>query len=133
MDNTNTHTHRLLIVLIIFFALGFAPSKAISLRDARELCKEHRVAILAITSAAVVYLYSHKLIEKAIHDYYHPKDINKQEQPKSTLDHCETYADILIKSTKLIGTIFKVLRAATCPDAGKISGDQWFDDFAGLA
>jgi hypothetical protein len=108
--------------------MNFIPAQALSLHDTQELCKQHRYKILAIVSAAVVYMYSHKIIEKAIHDYNHPDEMIQKDQPKPAQDYCEAFADIFIKSTKLIGTIFKVLRALTCPEEGK-----WIDQFAGLA
>lgn len=105
---------------------------ALSLRGSRDFCKRHRFTILAVTSAAVAYLYAHKLIAKAIHDY---KNRNNP-QAQSTLtaqDYVEGFSDSLVKITKLVGTIFKLFRAATCPDEGKLAGDQWLDDFSQMA
>jgi hypothetical protein len=133
MHISNCTAHAMLLVLIGIFAMSSVPAKAISLRDARELAKRHRFVVLAITSAAVVYLYSHKLIEKAIYDYYHPDEKEQKEHRKTAQDTLESSADIFIKSTKLVGTIYKVFRALTCPDEGKIAGDQWLDDFSQMA
>lgn len=121
-----------LVLLISAMALHSIQVQAFSLRDARELCKRHRFKVLAITSAAVVYMYTHKLVQKAIKDYTAPK-IDSNNSDKKQIDYCEAFADAFIKATKLIGTLFKVFRATTCPDEGKIAGDQWLDDFSQMA
>lgn len=134
MTKSGKSTHTFIIILVCTLTLSCIPAQAFSLRDTRELFKRHRFKILAVTSAAVVYMYTNKLIKKAIQDYNKKKSENGQvEAPKSTQDYCEGFADAFIKVTKLIGTIFKVFRATTCPDEGKTSGDQWLDDFSQLA
>jgi hypothetical protein len=116
------------MVLISAFAINCIPLQALSLHDARELCKQHRYKILAIVSTAVIYMYSHKFIEKAIYEYTHQDEIIQKDQAKPTQDYGEASADIFIKSAKLIGTIFKVFRALTCGEESR-----WLDEFAGLA
>lgn len=133
MFKSHKNTHALLFILIGALALSCLHAQAFSLRDARELCKRHRFKILAITSAAVVYMYTHKLIKKAIHEYNQSADNAQNEKAKQPTDYCEGFADAFIKATKLVGTIFKVFRATTCPDEGKVTGDQWLDDFSQMA
>jgi hypothetical protein len=133
MLQSSKKLHAWLIMLTGVFMLSSLQTHALSLRDTRDFCKRHRFAILAVTSAAVVYLYTHKLIKKAIHDYSQAPDNGKCENKQDKADCCEACADAIIKATKLLGTLFKVFRAATCPDEGKVAGDQWLDDFSQLA
>ena len=133
MDRSNNSTRAILLILISACILGSVPVQAFSLRDARELCKNHRFKIFTVVTAAVVYMYTHKLVEKTLHDYMHPEQSAQKDKNKQGQDSCEAYADAFIKSTKLIGTIFKVYRAITCPDEGKVPGDQYLDDLSQMA
>lgn len=130
--NRNIHTG----ILSIFAALAFTslPTQAFTLRNIRELCKAHRFKILAVATAAIGYMYTHKLIEKCIQDY----KANHSKAAKATAttsgqEYAEGFADAFIKITKLVGTVFKTFRALTCPDEGKSTSDQWLDEFSQLA
>jgi hypothetical protein len=124
-------THAISCALVISLILSCIPCAALSLKGTRDFCKKHRYKVLAITSAAVVYMYTHKLIKKAIQDYKNRN--NPDAKTTSAQEYAEGFSDSFIKSTKLVGTFFKVLRALTCPDNGKTSSDQWLDDFSQLA
>ena len=133
MFQSSTKIHACLIIIVGALMLTCVPSQTFSLRDARELCKRHRFKVLAVTSAAVIYMYTHKLVKKAIQDYNKPTDTVADKSKTNPTDYSEAFADAFIKATKLVGTIFKVFRATTCPDEGKITGDQWLDDFSQMA
>lgn len=122
--------------------ISIAPTQAqaCSLRDVRNAIRSYRFVIIALVSAGILYGYSHKVIKKMVKEYHDRQKIGNQslkpeqkagEQKK--VDYFETFADIFVKSTKVIGTIFKVVRAATCPSEGKSVNDQWLDDFSQLA
>ncbi len=131
MIMTQKNGHVLFIALIGALMLTSIPASAFSLRETRELCKRHRFKILALTAVATAYIYTNKLIKKAIQDY---KNSHKEDGTKMSLqEYAEAFSDAFIKVTKLAGTIFKVFRATTCPDEGKTSGDQWLDDFSQMA
>lgn len=117
--------------LAVSLMLSCIPCAALSVNDTREFCKKHKYKILAITSAAVIYMYTHKLIKKAIQDYKNRNNPNTK--ATSAQEYAEGFSDSFIKSTKLVGTMFKVLRALTCSDNGKLPGDQWLDDFSQMA
>ena len=127
--------HMLTLTLVSIVALSCFQAHTFSLKDTRDLCKRHRFKILAVTAAAVAYMYTHKLIKKAIQDYYKNKtgENSQIEQPKNQPDYFEAFADAFIKTTKLVATLFKVFRASTVPDEGKTAGYQWLDDFSQMA
>lgn len=130
----NRSIHSWVLALVGALTLSSLQTNAFTLRGARELCKRHRFLILAAISAPIIYMYTHKLIKKAIQDYNNSKTENGQvEASKNQQDYFEGLADAFIKATKLVGTIFKVYRATTCPDEGKNAGDQWLDDFSQMA
>ena len=131
---TNRSSHVCALVLVGTLTLSCVQINAFTLRDARELCKRHRFLVLAAISAPVIYLYTNKLIKKVIQDYNKRTTDNTQAAPSNnSQEYVEGFADAFIKATKLVGTIFKVLRATTCPDEGKAPGDQWLDDIAQMA
>jgi len=122
------------LILCGTLTLSCIPVHAFTLRDTRELCKRHRFLLFAAASAGALYLYSHKIIQKAIQDYKNRNTENKQATAPATIhDYCEVLTEAFIKATKLVGTLFKVFRATTCPDEGKLSSDQWLDDFSQIA
>lgn len=130
------------IILMMALLISMIPSQiqAFTLHDVRNTFRQHRFLIVALISAGIVYGFSHKIIKKIINDYQKQQkeqsDMDSSHvnnSQKSKIDYFETIADIFIKSTKVIGTIFKVIRAATCPADGKSTGDQWLDDFSQLA
>lgn len=134
MKITNQSAHSIILALFGALTLTCIPADAFSLRDARGLCKKHRFLILAAISAPVIYMYTHKLIKKAIKDYQNRHNENAQvASSNNQQEYCEGFVDSFIKTTKLVGTIFKVFRATTCPDEGKFSEDQWLDDFSQMA
>lgn len=109
-------------------------------RSMRDFCLKYRYAFLGVSASFITYMYSRKFISTLIEEYQKRKQTAAQVQPNDKpvvaqpkCDYFEASADILIKSTKLIGTLFKIVRALTCPDAGKAACDQWLDDFSSLA
>jgi len=133
MAITNRSRSISILALCSALSLSCIPMNAFSLRDARELCKKHRFIILAALSAPVIYMYTQKLITKAIQDYKNRNTENPQVKSSSAQEYAEGLSDAFIKITKLVGTIFKVFRAVSCPDEGKVSGDQWLDDISQMA
>ncbi len=122
-----------ILAICAVLSLSCVPMNAFSLRDARELCKRHRFIILAALSAPVIYMYTQKLITRAIQDYKNRNTENPEVKSSSTQEYAEGLSDAFIKITKLVGTISKVFRAVSCPDEGKIAGDQWLDDISQMA
>lgn len=110
-------------------------------RTLRDFCKKYRYALLGVSASFITYMYSRKFIATLLEDYQKRKQAaviaqQSNAQPAVYLSKCDCFeacADILIKSTKLIGTLFKIVRALSCPFEGKIVADQWLDDFSGLA
>jgi hypothetical protein len=127
----------LLLAVLVIFMLP-TQARAFSLRDARTVMRNHRFIALALVSAGILYGYSHKTIHAMIKEYKNRDKSQNDPQaadliPAKKIDYFEALADIFVKSTKVIGTIFKVLRAITCPSEGKLINDQWLDDFSQLA
>lgn len=130
------------VVLICALCMGLTTSfqaQAGAARTMRDFCHKYRYALLGVSASFITYMYSRKFIASLIEEYQkrqHPvvqsSSNDKAVAAQSKCDYFETCADILIKSTKLIGTVFKIVRALSCPDAGKLSCDQWLDDFSSL-
>ena len=134
MTITNRNSHRWVLALVGTLTWSCAQINAFTLRDARELCKGHRFILFAAVSTPIIYIYTHKFIEKAIQDYKNRTAENGQvSSTTTTQEYIEGLADAFIKATKLVGTIFKVFRATSCPDEGKSAGYQWLDDFSQIA
>lgn len=121
--------------LLLLNAYSTASAESSFLREIRDKLTKYHIPIIVLVCAAVAYKYYHKIVKRAIDDYYRK---NSEQAPSisETLDEINYFdasVEALVKSTKLIGTVFKVLRAATCPGEGKIASDQWLDDCSGLA